>query len=181
MSWTLLSSSSVRERGLPLVDEGTPVTIGASRDSIDTNPLAVTLGHSAGDVVRLHMAVLDREDRLESGSGEWLTDFRADDSGPREAVRAAALRSLHLASDSLNFAILETLSEAAGTPVEEIAAVTGLGRMPLAERIADLVSAGLAVKLPEANQVAGTAVGSGLVGLVRQAAAAGARVLVRDG
>ncbi len=43
----------------------------------------------------------------------------------------------------------------------------------MAERVGDLVSAGLAAKMPEADQVAGTGAGRAVVDLVRQAVAAG--------
>lgn len=123
------------------------------------------------------MGVIDREDRLESGTGAWREEFAASDSDRRAAVEAAVLRAIHTASDAVNFKILSSLRDGIGTPISEIAAMTGLGRVPLAERIGDLVSAGLAVKIPEANQVSGTAAGTTLVALVGEAAGIGGRDL----
>jgi hypothetical protein len=70
------------------------------------------------------------------------------------------------------------LADGVGTPVEDLVKTTGLGRLPLAERIGDLVSAGLAAKLPEANQIVGVPAGTALVRLV-EAAASQARKDVR--
>jgi hypothetical protein len=47
----------------------------------------------------------------------------------------------------------------------------------LAERIGDLVSAGLVAKIPEANQVGGTQAGAAIVELVARAISVGAREL----
>lgn len=119
--------------------------------------------------MRLYMSVIDREDRLESGTGEWLASFR-DEPGEREAAaRESVLRALRMASDATNYRILESLSDGIGTPIEDLTRATGLDRLALAERIGDLVSAGLAAKLPEANQVVGVPAGSAIVTLVESA------------
>jgi hypothetical protein len=75
-----------------------------------------------------------------------------------------------MASDATNFRILQSLTDGVGTPVEKLVEASGLGRLALAERIGDLVSAGLAAKIPEANQVAGVPAGAALVRLVESAA-----------
>ncbi len=138
---------------------------------------AAELGSAVAGVLRHLGAVLDREDRLESGTGTWLADFSGDHAAAEEAALGGTLRALRMAADPLNFSILEALSPDVGTPSQALADTTGLGRLPLAERVADLVSAGLAVKLPEANQVAGTAAGAAIVDLVHRAVDAGARDL----
>ncbi len=140
----------------------------------------IDLGRAIAGVLRHLGAVLDREDRLESGTGTWLEDFTADAAAAEEAVRDGTLRTLRMAAEPLNFAILEALSPVSGTPAQLLAEATGLGRLPLAERVADLVSAGLAVKLPEANQVAGTAAGAAIVDIVHRAVDAGVRDLGAD-
>jgi hypothetical protein len=133
-----------------LADDAVPVSIGKRDEPGRADEIARILGLSAADVIRLHMSVIDREDRLESGTGEWLESFVSD-----ESIRM-------------------------GTPLEDLQAVTGLGRLPLAERIGDLVSAGLAVKIPEANQIAGTAAGAAIVEMVGGATAVGETDLIRE-
>lgn len=165
------------------MDEPTPVSIGR-RDQpsgpevteIASPATAVGLGVAA--MLRHLIAVLDREDRLESGSGEWLARFRADEDAGREAVRQSVLRTLQLASDPINFEILDSIA-GAGNPhrVTELCGTIGLTELSMAERVSDLVSAGLATKVPGANQVTGTQAGQMLVSLVRDAVDAGVRDL----
>ena len=144
------------------------MTIGKAEGASDD--LARILGESAADMMRLYLAVIDREDRLESGTGEWLASFR-DRPGEREsAARESVLRALRMASDATNFGILQSLNDGVGTPIEDLIRATGLDRLALAERIGVLVSAGLAAKLPEANQVVGVPAGSVIVRLVETAA-----------
>lgn len=126
------------------------------------------------------MSVIDREDRLESGTGEWLSSFRAD-AGDREAVaEESVLRALRMASDATNFRILQLLTDGVGIPVEKLSEASGLGRLALAERLGDLISAGLASKISEANQVAGVPAGAALVQLVERATEEAAHYLGGD-
>jgi DNA-binding transcriptional ArsR family regulator len=115
--------------------------------------------------------VLDREDRLESGTGSWKQGLTA--AATQSAVRETVLRSLRLATEPANFMILEALSSEAAVPAGRLAEATGLERLTIEERVSDLVSAGMVTKVPEANQVAGTAAGAVLVRLVKEAVAAG--------
>lgn len=163
-----------------MADGPTPVSIGKQNPNPPESDLDRILGLTAADVIRLHMSVIDREDRLESGTGEWLSTFTSDAEVRSAAARESVLRSLHTATDATNFLILSSLSERVGTPIEAIERVTGLSRLPLAERIGDLVSAGLAVKIPEANQVAGTPAGTAIVGLLNQAGETAGRDLSRN-
>jgi len=162
--------------------ESTPVSIGR-RDppgpevtELASTAAAIGLGVSA--MLRHLVAVLDREDRLESGSGEWLAGFRADAAASRAAVQQSVLRALHLASDPVNFEIMDAIADA-GNPhrVHDLCEMTGLPELSLAERVSDLVSAGLATKVPGANQVTGTQATQMLVRLVRDAVDAGVRDL----
>ncbi len=155
----------------------TPVSIGKRAESPHSVQLDVVLGQAAADVLRLHRAVIDREDRLESGTGAWLQLLGADEAARAGAVTESVLRALRMASDATNFAILSLLHESVGTPIADLQTATGLGRLSLSERIGDLVSAGLASKIPEANQVAGTAAGAAIVGVVRSAGRVGGRDL----
>ncbi len=160
-----------------LAESGVPVSIGKQSNDRQTDDLALLLGDTSADVLRLHIAVIDREDRLESGTGEWRTTFTEDDLARDDASREAILRALRTAFDPVNFSILRSLSEHVGTPIEQLAEEVGLGRLPLAERIGDLVSAGLVTKIPEANQVAGSELAAALVDLVVRGAEAGGRRL----
>lgn len=146
----------------------TPVTISKTQTK-GADELARILGESAADVMRLYMSVIDREDRLESGTGEWLTSFIGEPGERRTAARESVLRTLRMATDATNYRILASLTDGVGTPIDDLARATGLGRLALAERIGDLVSSGLAAKLPEANQVVGVPTGAALVRLVEAA------------
>jgi hypothetical protein len=123
------------------------------------------------------IGVIDREDRLESGTGAWRSEFSADEKAAPEAVRGSVLRQLRMATDADNFALLEILDGEDGASAGDLAAKLDVGRLSLAERISDLVSAGLVVKLPEADQVRATGAARALVRLVADAAAVGARDL----
>ncbi len=127
----------------------------------------------------LHMSVIDREDRLESGTGDWLDSFRGEPGERKSAARESVLRALRMASDATNFSILQSLQDGVGTPIEDLVAKTGLTRLALAERVGDLVSAGLAAKLPEANQIAGVPAGTAIVGVVEAAVGQAARSIDR--
>lgn len=158
-----------------MAENAIPVSIGRARAGSDD--LARVLGESAADVMRLYLSVIDREDRLESGTGEWLSSFRGEQGEQAAAARESVLRALRMASDSTNFGILSALTDGVGTPVDDLARLTGLSRLSLAERIGDLVSAGLAAKLPEANQVVGVPAGAAIVRLVEAASERAAEAL----
>lgn len=152
-----------------------PVKIGKTSGAPDD--LARILGESAADMMRLYMSVIDREDRLESGTGEWLASFRGEPGERETAGRESVLRALRMATDATNYRILLSLRDGVGTPVEELVQATGLDRLALAQRVGDLVSAGLAAKLPEANQVVGVPAGSAIVKLVEAASGHAAKGL----
>jgi predicted transcriptional regulator len=163
-----------------LADRSVPVTIGDRAEVRTTPDLVSMLGDTAAQVLRHHMSVIDREDRLESGSGEWRQTFVDDGEARTAAVEQAVLRALRTALDPVNFQILDRLRGNLGTPIDELAESVGLGRLPLAERLGDMVSAGLVSKIPEANQVAGSALAAALVDLVERAGAAGGSQLGQD-
>ncbi len=123
------------------------------------------------DIARL----LDRLDRLESGTGEWLATQR--DGALAEAATEMTLRALRAAADPTNYAILTFLSAHASAPVAELEKASGLGRLALAERLSDLVQVGLAARAIDTDQVQGTAAGGALVGLIQSIAEATAEKL----
>ncbi len=128
-------------------------------------------------MLRYLVSVIDREDRLEVGTGEWKASFTADADAADRSVTESVLRSLRLAAEPANFAILQALASGTGRSLAAVAAETGLPRPALDERISDLVSAGLVSKIPEAAQVVGTEAASAIVAVVAEAVRVGTRVL----
>ena len=109
------------------------------------------------DIARM----LDRLDRLESGTGEWLTS--QDDAALKEAAREMTLRALRIAADPINFAILAHLAAHSSSPLADLETATGLGRLALSERVSDLVQVGLAGHNIDTDQVQATRAGAALV------------------
>jgi len=122
--------------------------------------LSAALAFRLRDIARM----LDRLDRLESGTGEWLAKRQSEDW--QSAATEMTLRALRVAADPTNYAILAFLSLHASAPVAELENATGLGRLALAERINDLVQVGLAGRNIDTDQVQGTAAGAALTGLI---------------
>jgi DNA-binding HxlR family transcriptional regulator len=133
------------------------------------------LGLDVAGILRYHASVLDREDRLESGTGAWRESFLADRAERRATARQSVLRSLQMATDVRYFGVLEALSGPGHLKTAELSERSGLGRLTLQERVSDLVSAGLATKVPEADQVSITPGGAAVVELVREATAVAER------
>lgn len=161
------------------MSESVPVSIGrpSDRDEEGFTEIAgpgEAIGHAVAGMLRHLVAVLDREDRLEAGTGAWLGGYMADPERADGAVRSSVLRALRMAVDPVAFRILDTLHGVVGLPIAELAALADLDDLAAAELVSDLVSAGLVVKLPEAGQVAGTAAGAAIVDMVRTATATGA-------
>ncbi len=137
---------------------------------------ARALGLDVAALLRYHASVLDREDRLESGTGTWRETYLGDGAQRRRTARESVLRSLQMATDGRYFGILEALAGPGHLGTAELAGRLDIGRLTLQERVSDLVSAGLATKVPEADQVSITPGGAAVVELVRRATA----VAVRD-
>ena len=166
-----------------MADDATPLRIGGAAPSEEAGELTAPgdvsspIGRGAAQTLQHLIAVLDREDRLEVGTGEWLAAFRTDRTASEAALRDAVLRALGMAADPTNFAILETLAASGSLASGELARTVGIGELPLGNRVGDLVSAGLATKQPETGGVASTAAGNAVVELVHQAVAAGGKAL----
>src|SRR3990172_2032961 len=122
--------------------------------------LSSTLALRLRDIARM----LDRLDRLESGTGEWLA--AQGEGALREAAADMTLRPLRAAADPANFAILSFLSSHTSAPMAELEKATGLGRLALNERVNDLVQVGLAGRNIDTDHVQGTAASVALVGLI---------------
>ena len=108
--------------------------------------------------------VLDRLDRLESGSGAWLADFNEKELP--EAAQMMTLRALGTVADPANYALLRTLASGESNKLGDLMAVTGNGRLPLSERLNDLVQVGLASRLIDTDHAQITAAGAALVELI---------------
>ncbi len=143
----------------------------------DDDPTASAIGLDVAGVLRYQMAVLDREDRLESGTGSWRASFAADRTERHRAVRESVLRTFQMAVNREYFCILEALSKSGQLQMPDLANELDLGRLTVHERVSDLVSAGLATKVPEADQVAITASGVAIVELIRGAVVVAGRDL----
>jgi hypothetical protein len=122
--------------------------------------LSLALAMRLRDMARM----LDRLDRLESGTGEWLAT--QGDGALQEAAADMTLRALRATTDPTNFAILTFLSAHTSVPIAELEKAVGLGRLALTERVNDLVQVGLAGRNIDTDQVQGTAAGVALVGLI---------------
>lgn len=138
---------------------------------------ARAIGLDVAGMIRYQMAVLDREDRLESGTGAWREAFIGDSEERSRAATASVLRTIAMAVTSGYYEILDALYDTGHLKMPDIAARLGIGELTLQERVSDLVSAGLANKVPEANQAAITPSGAAIVTLTRGAANIAARDL----
>jgi hypothetical protein len=135
------------------------------------NDLSLALALRLRDLARM----LDRLDRLESGTGEWLASQQNGEL--RAAAMEMTLRALRAAADPTNFALLAFLSAHTSAPVAELEKASGLGRLALIERVNDLVQVGLAGRNIDTDQVQGTAAGAALVGLINSLSEATAKKL----
>jgi len=135
------------------------------------NDLSLALALRLRDIARL----IDRLDRLESGTGEWLASQQNGElmAGATEIT----LRALRTAGDPTNFSILSFLVAHASAPVRELEKATGIGRLALTERVNDLVQLDLAARNIDTDHVQSTAAGAALVGLINSIREATARTL----
>lgn len=133
--------------------------------------LSTALALRLRDIARM----LDRLDRLESGTGEWLAGV--GDSRLKEAATDMTLRALRLAADPANFAVLTLLAMHTTAPMVELERATGQGRLPLIERINDLTQVGLAGRSIDTDQIQISAGGAALVGLINSVSEATAKKL----
>ncbi len=160
------------------MDEGsTPLHIESARDD---DPTARALGLDIAGILRYQIGVLDRENRLEAGTGDWKESFRSDPTARHLAARESVLRTFQIASNPECFSILEALHGPQNLTTNQLVEATGLGRLTLQERVGDLVSSGLVSKVPEADQVVISSGGHAMAELVRRAIAVTAHDLADD-
>ena len=108
--------------------------------------------------------MLDRLDRLESGTGEWLASQQEDDL--LTTATDMTLRALRIAADPANFTLLAFLATHTTAPTIELEKASGIGRLSLTERLNDLTQVGLAGRNIDTDQVQISAGGAALVGLI---------------
>jgi DNA-binding HxlR family transcriptional regulator len=116
--------------------------------------------------LRSLVLVLDRLDRLESGSGEWLAEFAKDELP--EAALTMTLKALQTSADSANFKILKALESNESQKMADLMEMTGNGRLQLSERLNDLVQVGLASRLIDTDHAQITAAGAAMVELIEE-------------
>ena len=112
------------------------------------------------DITRM----MDRLDRLESGTGQWAASLQ--DSELKSASTEMTLRALRVTSDPTNFALLALLSTHESASTASLEKLTTMGRLALIERVNDLIQVGLAARNIDTDQVQITAAGAALVGLI---------------
>ena len=116
--------------------------------------------------LRSVVIALDRLDRLESGSGEWLSGF--EEAELAESATALTLRALQTSGDTANYAILVALAADGSLAIDQLMEATGIGRLVLSERLNDLVQVGLATRLIDTDHAQITVTGDGMVRMINQ-------------
>jgi DNA-binding HxlR family transcriptional regulator len=127
------------------------------------NELA-SIGAGLAGRMRSLVIALDRLDRLESGSGEWLDGFAVAELD--ESATTMTLRMLRTVSDLATYTILQKLETADSHFIPTLMVETGLGRLVLSEQLNDLVQVGLVTRLIDTDHVQITTSGAALVQLV---------------
>ncbi|MFQ5943391.1 MAG: hypothetical protein ACE5JF_07550 [Anaerolineales bacterium] len=120
------------------------------------------------DRLRSLTVALDRLDRLESGSGEWLSRFK--ESELSAASIEMTLRALRSAADPINFSALATLANADALSMDQLIEATGVLRLTLSERLNDLVQVGLVSRNIDTDHVQTTLAGNSIVQLIKRIA-----------
>jgi len=116
------------------------------------------------DRLRLLVRSIDRLDRLESGTGQWLGRFEEEELD--EAAQELTLRALRVASSPTHLAVLRTLARAESLALSQIMEATGLGRLALTEHINDLIQVGLATRNIDTDHAQITPAGQALAAWV---------------
>lgn len=111
---------------------------------------------------------LHRQDRLETARDfvGWLEALPADEAQIADIALNLTLRALHVASDPVNFRILQRLRRESSVSLTALMADMGLGRIPLHDRLHVLMQVGLAVQELESDDVRSTQLTDGIVDLV---------------
>ncbi len=118
--------------------------------------------------IRSLILVLDRQDRLETAHDfvGWREALQDDEAQITRIARHATLRALHVATDPLNFHILQRLARHNRVAMKNLMQEAGMDRIPLHERINELMQVGLAVQELESDDVRATPLTEAVVTLV---------------
>jgi hypothetical protein len=123
-----------------------------------------TLSNALALRLRSLARAADRLDRLESGSGAWLSSLT-----PAEIDAAAGemtLRALRTAADPFNYRVLRCLADQPTLSMPALESGSGLDRLSLGERVNDLIQVGLASREIDTDSVQITDAGRALAGLL---------------
>ncbi len=107
----------------------------------------------------------------EAAKANWLARLAVDEDGRSEIATEMTIEALSLLADRTNYRMLSRLRRDGSVPVEELMAVTGLGRLALLERAARLTQAGLVTREIESDRVTVSRLTMGLLGLVERVCA----------
>ncbi len=120
------------------------------------------------DRLKTLLLALDRQDRLETAQAfvGWLQSLPEDAHQVDEMALHMVLRAFRAASDPVNFRLLRRLREDTAVALPALMAEVGLGRVPVYDRVSELMQAGLVVQELESEDVRITPLGEGLVDLV---------------
>ncbi|MGH7822197.1 MAG: hypothetical protein ACREQ9_20740, partial [Candidatus Binatia bacterium] len=104
--------------------------------------------------------VLSRSDR---------TRKLAAERGEREQVATELLlHAVRSAAEPRNYGMLSRLNRDGSSTVEELMTVSGLGRLPVLERVGHLMQAGLVSRALDSDRVQPTRLATGLVGFLER-------------
>jgi DNA-binding HxlR family transcriptional regulator len=132
-----------------------PVALTPSDDTL------ASLAAGIADRLRLLVIAIDRLDRLETGSGEWLNRFPAEELPA--AARELTLRTLRTATEPGHFALLQALAAAETQSLGQLMATLGWGRLTLTEYLNDLIQVGLVGRNIDTDHAQITSAGLALV------------------
>lgn len=134
-----------------------------------SDAFASTIAGALFPRIRSVILALDRQDRLETAQDfvGWLDALREDSAQVEELAEQAVLRALRVAADPTNFRILQRLAANSNVPLRALMEDLNLGRVPVHERVNELMQAGLAVQELESDDVRATPLTEAMVALVQ--------------
>lgn len=134
-------------------------------EDYDIQAMLKNLSTGLAGRLSLIVSVLDRLDRLESGSGVWLSNFKDEEID--EEAHSILLRALRIVSEPGNFNVLNQLSLDDSVTINALVENTGLGRVTLTERLNDLAQVGFAVRLIDTDYAQITMAGAGVLDIMK--------------
>ena len=135
-----------------------------------SNTLVSAIANALFPRVRSIILALDRQDRLETAHDfvGWLEEVKGDKGQIAEIAEHMVLRALRVAADPMNFRILQRLAQGSSVPLRALMDELGVGRVPLYDRVNELMQAGLAVQELESDDVRATPLTEAVVALVEE-------------